>query len=44
MYFIEQEGEEIIIHENDSPMVKKMKRKMLENREKVRLAKAKQVS
>lgn len=44
MYFIEQEGDEIIIHENDSPAVKKMKRKMIENREKVRLAKARQAS
>lgn len=40
-YFIQQEGEEIIINKNDSPMVKQIKMKMRENREKVRKAKAK---
>jgi len=42
MYFIEQEGEEIIINVNDPPGVRNLKMKMRENREKVRLAKAKQ--
>ena len=42
MYFIEQDGEEIIINKNDSPSVRNLKMKMRENREKVRLAKAKQ--
>lgn len=42
MYFIEQEGEEIIINANDPPGVRNLKMKMRENREKVRLAKAKQ--
>jgi len=41
MYFIEQEGEEIIIYDDDSPAVKKLKMKMRENREKVARAKAK---
>ena len=40
MYFIEQEGEEIIINVNDSPAVKRLKMKMRANREKVRRAKA----
>ena len=40
MYFIEQEGEEIIIYDDDSPAVKKLKLQMRENREKVRRAKA----
>ncbi len=42
MYFLEVEGEEIIIYQDDSPAVKKLKLKMRENREKVRRAKAKQ--
>lgn len=42
MYFLESEGEEIILRDDDSPVVRKMKLKMLENREKVRRAKAKQ--
>ena len=42
MYFLEQDGEDIIIYPNDSPAIKALKRKMLENREKLRRAKAKQ--
>lgn len=42
MYFLEQEGEEIIIEKDDDPVVKRMKQQMKANREKVRLAKAKQ--
>lgn len=42
MYFLEQEGEEIIIYNDDSPAVKRLKMQMRENREKVRKAKAKQ--
>lgn len=43
MYFIEQqEGEEIIIYDNDSPRVKELKAQMKRNREKVAKAKAKQ--
>ena len=41
MYFLEQEGDEIIIYEDDLPEVKKLKQQMRENREKVRRAKAK---
>ena len=44
MYFLEQEGEEIIIHEDDDPAVKKLKKQMRANREKVRRAKAKQAA
>ena len=44
MYFLEQEGEEIIIHSDDSPQVKKLKMQMRQNREKVRRAKAKQAA
>jgi len=40
MYFLEQEGEEIIIYDDDSPAVKKLKMQMRANREKVRKAKA----
>ena len=40
MYFIEQEGEEIIIYEDDSPAIKRLKMQMRANREKVRKAKA----
>lgn len=40
MYFIEQEGEEIIINADDSPAVRRIKEKMRENREKLRRAKA----
>ena len=39
MYFIEMEGEEIIIDPDDSPYVKALKLKMRANREKVRRAK-----
>lgn len=42
MYFLEQEGEEIIIYEDDLPQTKKLKMQMRANREKVRRAKAKQ--
>lgn len=41
MYFLEMEGEEIIIYPDDLPATKKLKMKMRENREKVRRAKAK---
>ena len=41
MYFIEQEGEEIIIYPDDPPATKKIKMQMRANREKVRKAKAK---
>lgn len=41
MYFIEQEGEEIIIYPDDPPATKKLKQQMRANREKVRKAKAK---
>ena len=41
MYFIEVEGEEIIIYDDDLPATKALKLKMRENREKVRKAKAK---
>ena len=42
MYFIEVEGEEIIIYEDDDPATKRLKEQMRANREKVRRAKAKQ--
>ena len=42
MYFIEQEGEEIIINPDDPPNVRSLKEQMRRNREKVRRAKAKQ--
>jgi len=41
MYFLEVEGEEIIINEDDPPATKKLKMQMRANREKVRRAKAK---
>ncbi len=41
IYFLETEGEEIILRDDDSPEVRQMKLKFLENREKVRRAKAK---
>ena len=41
MYFLEQEGDEIIIYDDDSPMVKKLKLQQRKNREKLRRAKAK---
>ena len=40
MYFIEQEGEEIIINEDDDPITKKIKMDLRRNRERVRKAKA----
>lgn len=42
MYFIEQEGEEIIIYDDDDPTIKRLKMQMRANREKVRRAKARQ--
>ena len=42
MYFLEVEGEEIIIYADDLPAVRRMKEKMRKNRELVRRAKAKQ--
>jgi len=44
MYFIEQEGEEIIISKDDPPAVRRLKEQMRRNREKVRKAKAKQAA
>ena len=44
MYFIEQEGEEIIIYPDDPPATKKLKMQMRANREKVRKAKAKKAA
>ena len=44
MYFLEQEGEEIIIYEDDDPRVRALKLKMRANREKVRQAKARKAS
>ena len=44
MYFLEVEGEEIIIYPDDLPATKRLKQKMRENREKVRRAKAKKKS
>ena len=41
MYFLEQEGDEIIIYENDPLPTKRLKMQMRANREKVRRAKAK---
>ena len=42
MYFIEQEGEEIIIHADDPPATRRLKEQMRLNRERVRKAKEKQ--
>lgn len=44
MYFIEVEGEEIIIYEDDDPAIKRLKEQMRANREKVRRAKANKAS
>lgn len=44
MYFLEVEGEEIIIYADDTPAVKRLKMQMRANREKVRKAKAKQAA
>jgi len=41
MCFLEVEGEEIIIYEDDDPATKRLKMQMRANREKVRRAKAK---
>lgn len=43
-YFLEVEGEDIIINPKDPPQVRELKAQMLRNREKVRKAKAKQAS
>lgn len=43
-YFLEQEGEEIIINPDDSPATIKLKMQMRANRQKVRKAKAKQAA
>ena len=40
MYFIDVDGEEIIIYEDDDPAIKRLKEQMRINREKVRKAKA----
>ena len=44
MYFLEVEGEEIIIYEDDDPATKRLKMQMRANREKVRRAKAKKAT
>ena len=44
MYFIEQDGEEIIIYPDDPPATKRLKMQMRINREKVRKAKAKKAA
>ena len=44
MYFIEQEGDEIIIYPDDSPAVRRLKQQMIINRKKVRRAKAKKAA
>lgn len=44
MYFLEQEGEEIIIYPDDPPGVVRLKKQMLANREKLRRAKAKKAA
>ena len=41
MYFLEQEGDEIVIYDNDNPMVKKLKLQRRRDRERLRKAKAK---
>lgn len=41
-YFLQTEGDQIVINKNDSPSVKRLKQQMRANREKVRKAKAKQ--
>ena len=43
MYFIEQDEEEIIIYDDDEPMVKKLKLQRRRDRERLRRAKAKEV-
>lgn len=44
MYFLEADGEEIIINPDDPPATKRLKMQMRENREKVRRAKAKKAA
>lgn len=44
MYFLEQDGEEIRINKDDSPQIIRLKKQMIENREKVRRAKAKKAA
>jgi hypothetical protein len=41
MYFIDTEGDEIIIYADDIPSVRRLKEKMRRDREKVKKAKAK---
>ena len=43
-YFMELQGEQIIIHKDDSPSIKRLKMQMRENREKVHKAKAKEAA
>ena len=43
-YFLELEGEEIIINKDDPPSLKRLKMQMRENRQKVRKAKAKEAT
>ena len=43
-YFLEVEGQEIIINKTDSPQVRRLKQQMRRNRERVRRAKAKQAA
>lgn len=43
-YFLQLEGEEIIINKDDPPSLKRLKMQMRENREKVRRAKAKEAA
>lgn len=44
MYFIEQESEEIIIYADDEPAVRRLKKQMIKNRERVRKSKAKKAA
>lgn len=44
MYFMDQEGDEIIINESDSPATKRLKKQMRANRRKLKKAKAKRAA
>ena len=44
MFFLEQEGDDIIINQDDDPITRKIKLKMKKNREAVRKAKARQAA
>ena len=44
MYFIDVDVDDIVINADDDPAVKRLKMQMRENREKVKLAKAKQAA